>query len=768
MRLLLTECKKLLAVRFLPILLLVLLLANFLLTLYTSQPYPWEEVVQRIWNDYSENPDEYNDYYASLEQIGKDNVREEPVYPVTYSENEAYNDYTILRHIMKRAAYLDSFPETVAKRIRTEERRISDLLSLGYSERTGTTRQVIAARDAYGQVLDEVELPKNWPRGYDTYLCNDIVCAFILIFVTIAAVQIFRYDRSLGFGPLLFTLRRGRVYTAAAKLGCLALTVVLTVLLFLGTTFLAVGLTDGYSSLAEPIQTFDAFSTVPDVISVGGFLLRQTVFRLAAFLLYSVIVAAIVCFGGGWIISLSCGLLFAALNCWFFYRRYLGTIPPIRYLNLASMAEGYALYEDYLTLRFGRTPIRTEVVLLCAVLALALLFAVLSVLGFCMLHRNVHVRRRSGKIRLPAAAVPRLFSVQTAGLRPLWVFELHKLRPVLVLVMLAAIVFARVAYLDGTVGSMAQMHEALYYQYIAEFAPISAEEREEQIRAERERIDGILSQKDSKLEQYLSAEINLDAYTAYLDQYADAFPKDSALERVEEYVRYLNRRSVDGSVAPIYDTGWKVYFNLAPDLFLCAAIVLFCTPIFSMEYISTSSSGGFARILRTTRRGRRDVFAAKIGLSLCVSVCLAILFRGISLWRVAENYLLGNLSAEIWRLTDFSVIEGGMSIASYLVLDFALQIVAGLLLAGLAASLSCLCRNLPAALSLALILVGIPYLITTTAIPQLQSFSLPEFTAPATFVCRTAEQSGSIWVLVLHLMLSVVLLLCAGKQYIRD
>ena len=767
MRLLLTEFKKLTAARLLPILFVVLLVINFLLTLDSARPYPWEDTVRRIWDEYIAAPEEYDEYYRSLEQIGKDNPKVEPEFPVTYDPDGEYNDYAILRHVMKRAEYLESFSDAIAGRISVAKRRIDDLHSLGYSDNTGTTRKVIAELDAYQVVLDTVELPQTWASGYDTYLQNDLVCAFILLFLTLAATQIFRYDHTIGFGQILRTLRHGRTGTALAKLGCLAITVLVTVLLFLGTTLLAVGISEGFSSLSEPIQTFEAFTTVPEVISVGGFLLRQTIFRLAAFLLYSVFVAAIATLGGGWPVSLGGGLLFAALNCYLFYRRYLGTVPPIRYLNLASMTEGCAVHLQYHALRFGRTPVKTETVLLAAVLLLTLILSVLVVLRFGARPGKLSIRRswrglRPLVERLSSAVIPHRVS-----LSPLWVFELHKLRPVLVALMLIAILAARVGYLNQTVGSMAQIQEALYYQYIEAYAPLSPDERTAAMRAERKEIDGILDQKDTMLERYLAGEIDSDAYTAYMEEYAGAAKKSPALERLEQYMRYLNRKSGENPVAPIYDTGWEVYFNLSPDLFLCCAIVLFCAPIFSLEYRSTSSAGGFAQILRTTRRGRRNTFAAKFLLAFVVSGVLALLFRGVTLWRVAENYILDDLEVQLWRLQSFSAVSGELTIGGALLCDFALQLLTGLLLAGLTVALSALCRNLPAVLSLELVLVGLPYLIGSTAVSAIRGLSLPELTAPTTLICRIAAQSGVVGALFFHAALTAALILWAGKRFIR-
>lgn len=146
MKLMRAEWRKLLSSKILLGLLVVLIVSNFALVLYTSKCPDIERVEREVYTDYLEDPTPYNEYYAELKDILYAAFRDEPNLPYTYSGDENYNDYMVLSRIYERDAYFDGFEANIKKIIKQTENRIEDLHNYGYSDKTYTTGSQIALK----------------------------------------------------------------------------------------------------------------------------------------------------------------------------------------------------------------------------------------------------------------------------------------------------------------------------------------------------------------------------------------------------------------------------------------------------------------------------------------------------------------------------------------------------------------------------------------------------------------------------------------------
>jgi hypothetical protein len=781
MKLYTAEIRKLFSSKILLGLLFALLAVNFALTLYTSQPSPWEPTVREVYAEYLENPDEIDSYYKELLNIEKAAGKEEPAFPYTYSGNEKYDDFNILRLVYERSAYFDGYKSSIEKIIKTTETKIADLHNYGYSDHTYTTKSQIYLKTQYETLLKTIDLHNEYARGYDTYLENHIVCAFILLFLTAAVSYIFLIDSSVGFHDILQVSKKGRSPTAAAKLFTALLTSVFVTVLFLSATFLAVGIAEGFSSPLSPIQVFEDFSTVPDTFTVLGYLLLHTGLRLCAFAVYSLLIAAlasarlpyIVCFGGG--------IAFAGANCFLFYRTYYGTVPAIRYLNFASMTEGRALTDFCRTVSFFKIPVRTSTALIAVSGLVCIVFALLTAFlssknvrlfssfgslltrnfgDFWSFFKKIFAGKEKRKIRAPQ--------------KPLWFFELCKIHPILTAVLILLILFGRGYYVSKTVGDMKHYDEALYYRYISKITDLAPDARQEYLTEERTRIDEIISRYGANASAFDSGEMTGEDYSAYLKTYYKAKTEDVIFKRAEDYAAYVEIKNeatgFNGNL--IYSTGWEKFFGLSPDLFLYIALIILCFRTFSVEYAGNTSSGGFSQILRTTKKGRRHTFRVKLATYLVGAALLAAVFRLTGLYVVGINYTLTNLGATLYSVESFSAVSSGITIGQYLILDIFIQIFASVILSAVICFLSFFCKKAFSILTVTLLLTGVPELIAETVLKSFTDFSILSLTSPQGIFCNSFEKalfhSGLSYltlVCVFYLVLTTSLLLAASAKY---
>ncbi|MBQ8432498.1 MAG: hypothetical protein IJX28_06405 [Clostridia bacterium] len=782
MKLIKAEFAKFFSAKILSLLLLTLLAINFLVTFYLSQPNPWEDTVERVYSDYLKDPEPYEHYFKELEQMMMESIRDEtPSLPHIFSGTPTYDDYQILLHVQERNAYFKNYNQTIQQVIHLTEIKIRDLQSYGYSDKTYTTKSQIELKKQYEILLDNVKLQNEYTSGYDCYLQNHIVAAFILIFLTATVSYLFLHDEDIGFGSILKTTKHGRGSTAVAKLCTTLIITALITLLFLGTTFLAVGLATGYSSPFNAIQAFEDFATVPNAMTVMEYLGLHTLHRLCAFAVYAMFIALLASLKLQYFFCFCGTAIFAGFNGFLNYRTYYGTVPAIRYLNLASMTEACSLTSFFRTVSFFKIPVRISVVLIVACFILCLLFGCVVFFAFShdfrlFYHIGKNFSRTLKTITNQFQSL--LFGIKRriyrAHASPLWIFELKKARPLLIILIVGCLLFLRIRYVDQTIGDMESYGEALYYRYITEIQGMTEDARVNYLTDERYRIDRIKMSYDQNKEKFENGDMNSAEYTVYLETYYTVCAEEIAFNRVEQYAKDLSRSSRLAGITGdwIYTSGYESFLGLSSNLFLYVALIFLCTGSFSVEYISKNSSNGFAQILRSTKKGRNKTFISKFAVFLSLSVLLAIVFRLCDLWIVKQNYTMNASHATLLSVQSFAGITSDISIGNYIIFDLLLNAFSAAMLALIICLLSCFFKKTFAILTTSMLLTGLPELLAKTKLNNFSNCSILSFTAPQAIVYRSFEKHwlGCNWLYLImlcaaYLLLAILLFYLAWRRF---
>jgi len=209
-----------------------------------------------------------------------------------------------------------------------------------------------------------------------------------------------------------------------------------------------------------------------------------------------------------------------------------------------------------------------------------------------------------------------------------------------------------------------------------------------------------------------------------------------------------NQFCIDGWF--VYDTGWKKLYTGDADLFLYTSILLLLTGTFASEYISKSSSGGFAQILRSTRNGREKTFSAKLLSAGLISVVLAVLMASIDIITVFTEYDMPAFRAPLLSMQMFSTVLSGISVTGYLLVFIVLRIVGALLMAMLVCALSeLLCRYIPV-LGSTVILTLLPALCTSFGLAAADKVNFLNLLAGTPLVLQSmgTDILGSGWAML--------------------
>ena len=754
------ELQKVFSSKLLIGLLIFLLLIHFFLTLYISTPEPWEVTVEEVYQQYLADPLWFDSYFEELNTLADSGI-----YPYTFSGNEQYNDLMIFNIVSERSRYFAAYDNQIEKIIASTNHNISDLKDYGYSESGGTVKTQVAQKEQYERLLQTLQIQNEYTKGYDIYLNNQTVCAFILLALTTVISFLYLHDDSVHFHIILQTTKNGRAVTACAKfLAGITLCVGITFAFSLAT-FAAVGLTTGYSSAFNAIQAFEEFARVPWAMTVWKYLGYHTVLRILAFAVYTCFLSVLGSLQLPYLLCYAGNALFAGVNGLLFYRTYSGTVPVTRYLNLASMTDACQLTGFYRAVPIGKIPVNCTDLLMIGCIVICLLCAGTTVLAYSKnwsLFRGFksRLRRFLNRVRLLinekyiTLCHPKKFRASTS----LWIYELHKIRPVLVMLLVIVLLVGRGFYVSSSVGNMSHYEEALYYTYITELQDLTPEERDLYLQDEQERMLAIINSEEDVRQQYENGQMNSEEYTAFLDLFHKTRADYIVFERVIQYQQYLERKSRDiGAPADwIYSSGYEKYFDLPSDYFLYGALILLCFQSFSVEYIGNSANSGFSQILRATKKGRAPTFRAKICLYVLLAFLLGAVFRASGYLIVSNRFEMSDLGATLCSIPAFSAVVSDIQIWEYLIIDGILSVLAAVLMAIAVCLLSYSFQKSFSILTMALLITGLPELLGCTVLPAVRPWSILSMTSPKALFCKSHRMQ---W---LNSNIGYLLLVCLG------
>ena len=753
-RLIRMEGYKLLHSRMLCGLLVCLLALNFALVWYTSKPNEIEPYVRKVYNEiYLADPEGTQAYYQEMYDYVQANIRGGEVeLPSTYFPDSGFDDYRLLRMVFTYVEEQEKYESKLTDVLNLSKRQLRDLRSYGYSEDHYSIVSRVMLIERYQTLLD-AGLPGNsYTYGYDHYLQTSTTTGiFLLLFLTASVAFVFLNDSSVGFRPILHTTPRGRGSTATAKL-CVATILTLGVsLLFFLSSFAAVGLRQGYSSPQDAIQLIKGCERVPYQWSVATYLVAHTALRLLGYLVYGLFVAGLACIKLPYVLCFGGGAVMIGTQYYLFAKTYLGTVPPIRYMNLASMLDGTLTLGFFRTVSLFGLAVEQIIFMVTLLLLLCAAFWLLGTWFYCKNYQTLAAkasrvrawmgtkwRDLSGSLRKHAPKRRRYHSQR------LITYEWVKWRYGGVLVLVVLLIAAKGAYTARTVGSMETFGEARYRAYITDLQTLDREAQREYIQNEQERIEEILASAEDMKEKYGKGEIDRDAYNAFTEQFYRARAEQPIIERVDTYARSVWRSGDTFGIEPqlIYDTGYVRYFSGGVDVFFYLAAIALCVRCFGVEY-SEKGSGGFIHILRTTKQGRNKTFLTKLAETMPFASLCALAFRVTALLAVADAYVLSNGEAPLCSISLFGRFPLALSIDSYITLDLLFSLLVGALIGCVMCLVSCYAKHTLSTVSLTLLTTGVPALLKVLLTGVSPAWSLLSWTQPDTLY-QLCAASGSI------------------------
>lgn len=592
----------------------------------------------------------------------------------------------------ERGSYASSMKSALDYEISVSDKLIREYDAMRMTKDSYLYVREVDSREIYGSLYGSIP-EYEYLHGWDDYFGFDFINVILLLLIILLVPRISSRERDCNMTQQLFCAKKGRGNVRAAKCMCGLSFTFLLALSVSALPLLTVLLTTGFSSWGSSIHSIGALMLAPFDCTIWQFLLLTFGIRLICALAVCGFTMLISAFIRSYPIVVAASALPLALDL------ALGS----RYGLLFTMSP-CSLFERCMTLNFFSSCAFLPVFSVSLYLLIALLLSFLSVLIS---------RRRRGESKALSLRLVRAPHYPST----LFGCELRKLaikKHSLAVLALALLIVLALGFLAPEVKTTSA--ERFYKRYMEQLSGELTEVKLEFINSELEKQKQYCDMDYEYIESFEGEERSrLEAAKAL------ATPKLTAIERVSERADYVS--ATEGAYL-IYDTGWNRAFASDFDVWFFVSLCVILCGVIAGEYDLR-----FAPVMRASKRGRADAFAAKTKAALLVSAVSGAVFETLFILFAFSGGSRPNADYPIQSISRFSSASG-MSIGSYLLLTEVMIFVCAICFSLFMLGISALTKKSVPALIIGLLFLLLPYM---SAKLGLEAIEPPSFSQLASF-----------------------------------
>ena len=733
MRLITSELRKLSSKRTL-ILLALLMIANIVSMYFATKESaareneiaPYREAFEEIDRICSSDPQKYLDYYVRLnEDMEKAHAEWEasiPMFPVP-DENgnipefvfeystpstlvKGYEDLDILTLYFKNSSnYKSKLENTV-----TSARKTLDMLTrfgIDTNRQNGVYQQRMI--DLYSPMIEEDDEFPAIVHGWDGIMSYENRIIFLAVAAILIGVSVGFAERESGVEPIMRVTHKGRLHTGAAKCGSLIAASFASTLLIIIPELIFISIRFGLSDPLRSVHNLEAYIFSPYTATIlEAFAMNVLGMALCALFLAS-LAFMLTCLTRSVILPLIfCGLL-VAVNL---LLHWMPSLPDFRYFNIFEIAAGSFIRRPTV---IGLSALGVRMFPVSAGIALGLILAlfIAAVLLFAVKRPNTKVRR----VKTPALISKlrdRISHISAIKPRPSLIRgEIRKSASLLLALALILLIGVRIYQSKENFGAPKNDIRLRAGDYVQKYGGVMTAEKAEAMKAEQEEFTKLTDEETSQryMFDYALGNITSEEYFDYKQRAAKAKAALPYLGELVIHADYLQKTSEEKGVDTwlIYEYGYTDYLGATLDLPLYLIILLTLAAVFAREYTGQRSGEGFIALLRSTKKGRDRVFAAKLISALSFAGAVSLIFSALDLYLMVKYSGSSGLSAPLCSIERYSGAPGYITVGGYLAMVTLFRLLGALLLALVECAISCLAANTRLTLALTAALTLFPF-----------------------------------------------------------
>ena len=653
-------------------------------------------------------------------------------------------DYALFTQLCAEYDTVAAYPEFLDS-VQTKAGQLAGI-SIFQKDETGYDLQNISLTARVYAGLGDTPIDYYPQKGLYTAISYGFTDLILLAGMLLLALILVRQERDSGLLALVRSLPGGRLYTALAKLGAFALSLLAVLALLYGVNLAYCAASFGLGPLGRTIQSVPALMRCTMQITVGQYLFRFLLAKWAGAFVMGlwVMLAALAArrAAAGWAAALAVPLAMYGI------RELIpatARLNVVKYANLASLLQTNELLGNYRNLYWFGRPVGLPLVEWVA----AVLYGGVFLAGFCLVFARAQL--------LPAAR--HSFVLRRARRTRATTVRREEARKLLVTngALVFAAVFLGFGIWQGVTAESYLSAEEIYYSYYMKGASGAfTRENYDWLETQGQEFVPMLETQRLVAEGSLSADAML-AYTGLQQKY-------SVYQRVIQ-------QNVNGYLKEhpgawlVYETGYRRLFGFSgtgdiQDALYAGLLCAVCfAGLFAME-----RRGGMDEILRATPLGRRQTVRAKLLASGVLAVVLALGTALPHLIQVVRDYGLPALNAPAMSISELETLPAAIRLSDVLVFWLLCRVLACLCMGGVTLWLGQVLGGVLPALFVSAAGWCLPPLLALSGMEGGIQWlgSWPLFHAAALLTVQGTGPDGSPWTLAWAAVLLAVLAAAAG------
>lgn len=299
----------------------------------------------------------------------------------------------------------------------------------------------------------------------------------------------------------------------------------------------------------------------------------------------------------------------------------------------------------------------------------------------------------------------------------LWRFELKKIlfvqKGLFILTVCLLFKLLFLSLLPEMKDSRIQLSQKQYDRYLQQLYGENTQEKASFIRQEYENCKMTIGRKAAMEEAYRDGELTEEEWQAYILELDEAYLHQNAVEIFYEKEEQFSEQSPETAPAHyIYEYGWQTVFTLQlfPDIFVLFGVLLVTAQCFSAE-----AASGMLPLLLAAKKGRNSLFLAKLSALSVTALAAALLGGGLEAAVLVFRGWCNDSAAPVYSISlfkDISLLE--ISLGQGYLLSLGVRTCVTLLLAGMFFGVSVWIKNTTNLLFAALCVLCVPMILSGT------------------------------------------------------
>ncbi|WP_066890001.1 hypothetical protein [Clostridium nigeriense] len=629
------------------------------------------------------------------------------------NSKELDEDLILLNYIKENINYINSYDEFLNNVKSNKDKMLK--FSIFNKKGSFSYNNIIKTANDF-EKMEGLNLSLIYGKGVEAIMEYKIVDIISMVLVFLLSFYIFQYERDKGLLNLIKANKNGRKKTIVSKIYLHIITITILSIILYGGIFMLSKFLFGFGNLKVPLQSLEIFKTSILNINLDGFLILYFIYKIIINIFIGLFIAYMFTKVKNTMkVILYTIAIFLISIITYNILPEISSLNFFKYINLYSYLNAYNILGNYINISIFNRAISLKEFTLISLGVLIPLFIWINI------HIYMNKEENKNDFNKNILVINR-FTDKIFSTVKITFFETYKLfilnKGIIILLILLFIGLNKIKdnyyFID--------INKGVYLNYINKFNGELTEEKEKAILKEKYTFDNyseIYSDLSKKLK---NNEISEEEYNIQILELDDILKNYLGFSIF--FNQYLNIKNTEvNNKYLLNELSARNLFlntNTSLNLGILAALALIITvnSIFSYDYRNNS-----IKLIRTTLKGRKDIFKSKFSLNIILSLIVSI-FTILPIYFQTKNMLgINYLEANIKNISFYQNINLNLNTLQFLFLNLLFRVIGFILISLIIMLISIYLKDTIKSIILSAIIILLPLIIEFKGITTLRFLS---------------------------------------------